>query len=175
MQWFTGLILLAGMAAHLVMPLSSQAQKTAFAQWLDHKVEDTNKESESTIRYHIRQLPSQSESFDLLLREASLLITAYQSDFKLPVKENEGNPGDLGQWLIKQWSNHQDHSSQDTVLPESIQPLQKWLLHQHNPLKGSAVLSNFARPLQKYITETPVFVLKLLPIPFLSGTSINAP
>lgn len=175
-QWAIGLLLITGLTTHLVIPFSSQVKKTAFAQWLDLKVEDQGNETESSLRDHIRQLPFQTESFDLLLQEASLLIIANQKEFKLPVKQSTEDSENLGQWLIKQWSIHQDHSNrQDAVVPESIFSSQKWHLQQSNFLKGVLSPSNSLHLLPKTDPLTPDFVVRLLTLPFLSGISINAP
>ncbi|MEX0994650.1 MAG: hypothetical protein WD599_03920 [Balneolaceae bacterium] len=175
-QWSISLLLMAGLATHLVIPLSNQAQKTAFAQWLDLKVDDQGNESESTLRDHIRQLPSKTDSFDLLLQKASLLIAANENEFKLSIKNNAEDSTKLGKWLIEQWSIHQNQSGQqDAVVPESIHSFQKWLLQQQFSPKGISAPASFTQPLQIIVTEVPALILRLLHIPFLSGISINAP
>jgi hypothetical protein len=176
-KWAVSFVLVIGMAAHLAIPYSSKAQKTAFAQWLDRNVVENGEERESAIRSHIRQLPAQHESFPVLLEKASLLVVNHINDFNLPLKQKTGDAGTVGVWLIGKWSQHQNESgSMDALIPESLKPALKWLLH-NNPFSGIVSSASKLLP-QPSIAEKlndVLYIIQNQPIPFLSGISINAP
>jgi hypothetical protein len=177
MKWAVSLLLTLGMVAHLAIPYSSEAQKNAFAQWLDRNLVENDNERESTIRSDIRQLPSQHESFPLLLEQASMLVVNHSSNFKLPVEQKNGDFGAVGIWLIEKWTQHQEEAgSMDALLPDTLKSSLKWLL-QNNSLTATAGTFS-TNPLHAVFSESlneVLYVAQRLPIPFLSGVSINAP
>jgi hypothetical protein len=176
-RWVVSFVLVAGMAAHLAIPYSSKAQKAAFAQWLDRNVVANGDEHESDIRTHIRKLPSEHESFPVFIEKASLLVVNHINDFNLPLEQKAGDTGTVGVWLIGKWSQYQDESgSMDALLPETLKPALKWLLH-NNPFIGALSQASKLIP-QPAIAEklsNVLFITQNQPIPFLSGISINAP
>jgi hypothetical protein len=177
MKWAISIVLVVGMAAHLAIPYSSKAQKTAFAQWLDRNVVDNGEERESTIRSHIRSLPSQHESFPVLLEKASLLVVNHINDFNLPLNQGTSDTGIVGVWLIGKWSQHQDESgSMDALLPETLKPALKWLMH-NNLFNGvlNPAYRLLSQPVYTDRLNDVLFIIQNQPIPFLSGISINAP
>lgn len=176
-KWSISLLLTFGMAAHLSVSYSSKAQKTAFAQWLDRNVVENGKKSESDIRSHIRKLPVKHESFTLLLEQATLLVVNHINDFNLPLKKNKNDTGAVGVWLIEKWSQYQDEAgNMDALVPETLKPGLKWLVHNNThsqSILASSVL--FPKPDFSNSLNEILYVIQSLPIPFLSGISINAP
>ena len=75
--------LMTGLLAHLLVPFSSHAQKTAFSQWLNQNVASSGDESESELRDAILKLPEQISDFRLLVEQASNLIASNKEDFSL--------------------------------------------------------------------------------------------
>ncbi len=175
-RWGVGFALLLGLAAYISLPYSTKAQKAAFAEWLDRNVEESGEQSESTIRIQIKQLPSQNDTFSLLLKEASDLVLNFQHDFKLPIGNQEKRSDSIGLWLMELWSKDQQNTERmDLILPEKLKNGLKWVSSQTS--WNSVVLpeSSILRIVVSDTVERLLFVLQDQPIPFLSGISINAP
>lgn len=169
--------LMAGFLAHLIVPFSSQAQKTAFTRWLSHNVVSSGNQSEIELRNTINELPEQTGDFWKLVQEASELVVSHKDYFKISVS----NPDDTGKqtdssWLVEQWNSFQNQESGfNSVLAESVKALSKWI-PQH-----SDVSSFRGDPLthQKYLLQDLFFysfrTSTDLIQPLISGISINAP
>jgi hypothetical protein len=170
-------VLMAGFLAHLILPLSSHAQKTSFTRWLDNNVVATGDENEIKLRNTIRQLPEQAGDFMVLIREASQLVANHKDDFRLKVNlpENAENQGTS--WLVGQWNSSQHHKNgNNAILPDATQSIQKWI--------SSNSLSKYFTPpaesaLQLYeqffgISGERTAAVSAI-IPLVSGISINAP
>jgi hypothetical protein len=175
-KWLVSFLLTVGMAVHIAIPYSSEAQKNAFDQWLDRNVVENGEESESTIRAHIKKLPAQTENFPLLLEQASMLVVNHKNDFKLPLRKESKDAGSISLWLFGKWTQSQNETgSMDALLPETLKPGLKWTL-QNNPLatypgsSGAIQLPEFSE-----ILNDILLVIQNKPVPFLSGISINAP
>lgn len=169
--------LMAGFLAHLIVPFSSQAQKTAFTRWLNHNVVASGNESEIKLRNSINELPEQAGDFWGLIQEASELVANHKEYFRISVT----NPGKTGEssksdWLIEQWNSFQNQKSGfNSVLTESVKALSKWIpqnqyfssfrgntgTHQHN---------FFAEFFFDTFRSSADFLQ-----PLISGISINAP
>lgn len=169
--------LMAGFLAHLIVPFSSQAQKTAFTRWLNHNVVSSGNESEIKLRNSINELPEQTGDFWGLVQEASELVANHKDHFKI----FDSTPGETGNqtetnWLIEQWNSFQNQKSGfDSVLTEPVKTLSKWLpqttdlasfkrdsgTHQYNVFRELFFFS--------FRTSTDLFK------PLSSGISINAP
>lgn len=164
-----------GMIAHFAIPLSTQAQKTSFVNWLSQNV-ITAATTQSDVRDSIRQLPYQTENFSLLLAEASQLVANNQTDFRIPKQRKAEVPAsNLGQWLIDQWSAHNQHNKPNAVLPDVVQPYPKWTVQ----LVLFSALQNNSKPFFsidfKVQKETLQVIFSRFLTPLLSGISINAP
>jgi hypothetical protein len=164
-----------GMVAHFAIPLSSQAQKTSFINWLSQNVVSETT-AQSDVRVSIRQLPYQTEDFSLLLAEASQLVANNHNEFRIPKQRKAEVPAsNLGQWLIDQWSAHNQHNKPNAVLPDVVQPYPKWTvqLDHFSALQNNSKLlfsSDF-----KVQSEILKVVFNRFLTPLLSGVSINAP
>jgi hypothetical protein len=176
-NWTISLLLTLGLAANVSLPYSSNAQKTAFTQWLDRNVVGNGDEGESAIRSHIRELPHRHDSFPLLLEQATLLVVNHINDFNLPLEKKNTDTGLIGIWLFEQWSQYQDESgSMNALIPEVLKPGLKWLIHNNTfntaifATEASIPKADFTDSLDKIL-----YIIQSLPIPFLSGISINAP
>ncbi|NBC65871.1 MAG: hypothetical protein GVY07_09490 [Bacteroidetes bacterium] len=171
--------LMAGLLAHLVVPFSSQAQKTAFTRWLNYNVVASGNESEIKLRNTISELPEQSGDFLGLVREASELVANHKDHFKIFDFDKDTGESDNppeSNWLIDQWNNFQNQKSGfNSVLIESVKILSKWI-------PNSPGFSSFKGHFDKYQTKIPpkLFFYSFrastdLIQPLSSGISINAP
>jgi hypothetical protein len=170
-------VLMAGFLAHLVLPFSSHAQKTAFTQWLDHNVVATGDENEIKLRNTIRQLPERTGDFWVLIQEASELVSSHKDDFRLRVAVPDHTSSQDSFWLIGQWTAFQhQQTGTNAILPDAVQSVQKWIA------SGSSV-SGFP-PAYSGIPVFPddmtAVLGQLTPgdhtiTPLESGISINAP
>lgn len=168
---------MAGFLAHLIVPFSSQAQKTAFTRWLNHNVVASGNESEIKLRNTINELPEQTGDFWGLVQEASELVANHKDHFRISVSDpyETGEPSE-SDWLIDQWNSFQNQKSGfNSVLTESVKTLSKWIpqnqyfssfsgetgTHQHNLLTE----------LFFYTSRSSTDLLE----PLSSGISINAP
>lgn len=169
--------LMVGFMAHLLVPFSSQAKKTAFTQWLNHNVVSSGNESEVELRNTIKELPEQAGDFWLLVQEASELVASHRDHFKIPVSSNNqaGNQAESG-WLIEQWNMFQNQKSGfNSVLVESLKVLSNWI---PQTLDISGITGHSDRHqfiIQKEIFYSPFAVLSGNLKPLISGISINAP
>ncbi|MEX2602544.1 MAG: hypothetical protein WD355_12900 [Balneolaceae bacterium] len=176
MQITAGTLLVLGMAFYISFPYSSQAQKTAFAEWLNESIISGESDNESVIRDQLRRLPYQSESFDSFLHQASLLISSNKTDFGLPVDSDSTEPKEFGQWLYTQWTLQQDSATSGAVVPDTIQPTPKWhFQHQPTPANSTKFIRDLIQSYSNLLPDVFVYVIQKLPIPFLNGSAINAP
>lgn len=169
--------LMAGFLAHLLVPFSSQAQKTAFTRWLSHNVVSSGNESELKLRTSIKELPEQTGDFWILVKEASELVANHRDHFNIPYT-NAGQPDNppATDWLIEQWNMSQNQKSGfQSVLVESIKTLSNWIPQDLDisyfgsspgPHQNNSQIEVFY--LSTYI---PTGILQ----PLISGISINAP
>lgn len=167
---------MAGFAAHLAIPFFGDVQKNAFTQWLDHKVVAGGDDLNDELRDRIRKLPKEATNFWMLVQDASKLISEHEDEFQIAPFSSANESDQVFTWLIGQWSTfkHQQNNA-NAVLPEIINPIQKWLTHI-SPFQS-------APPAQRF-DDTPQFsgtFLSTLTYLFLkfsppaSGISINAP
>lgn len=174
-NWTLSLLLGLGMAAHLVAPASGKAQKAAFTQWLDRNLVESGEDEKSTIRTHLKQLPSKYEEFPVLLRQASLLVLNHRNDFRLSTADREQSEADDGLWLLKSWSQHRDlGGSMQTLLAERFGTVLKWVVQQHHPLPAGHALSTLKSPAGEGELLSLPF-RRAVSLPFLSSIRINAP
>lgn len=171
-------VLMAGLLAHLLLPFSSQVQKTAFTQWLDQKVVASGNENEGKLRDTIRELPEKSGDFWVLVQEASELISNHKDDFRINFSfGDEGKNQHVTSWLVGQWNLfHYQQSANNAVLPEISHQFNKWISLNSfgNSLKpGTDFLSDF-RDIHFNSVSDNVIIIRTI-IPLVNGISINAP
>jgi hypothetical protein len=170
-------VLLAGMLAHLIVPLSSQAQKAAFAQWLNQNVVATGDETENKLRDAIRKLPEQTSDFWVLVEQASQLVASHKDEFHLQANRPITESDQVTSWLVGQWNvfQHQQNGS-DAILPETPVPVQKWMTSNSFP---KSVAASAERILSHPVTVSQFISLpsaiRSMLSPLVSGISINAP
>ncbi len=171
-------VVMAGFMAHLIMPFSSHAQKTAFTQWLDHNVVASGNENEIKLRNSIRELPEQSGDFWILVQQASELVANHKEDFRIHFSLSDGfEHHHITSWLIGQWNVFQNHQTgNNAILPEIHQPVFKWI--SSNGF-SSAIQPRVAKA-DMFIQSFSLFQIPSIPraislIPLESGISINAP
>lgn len=169
--------LMAGFLAHLLVPFSSQAQKTAFTRWLSYNVVSSGNESELKLRNSIKELPEQNADFWILVKEASELVANHRDHFKIPYS-NSGQPDNQPEtdWLIEQWNMFQNQKSGfKSVLAESIKILSNWIPQD----LGTSYFDGSTGPhqpiSQKKISCFPNILSTGILQPLISGISINAP
>lgn len=163
--------------AHLLVPFSSQAKKTAFTQWLNHNVVSSGNEREVELRNTIKELPEQAGDFWVLVQEASELVASHRDHFKIPVTSNNHtkNQSESG-WLIEQWNMFQDQKSGfNSVLVESLKVLSNWIPQTPDisGITGNSDLHQFI--FQKEVFYSSLGLLSGNLKPLVSGISINAP
>lgn len=170
-------VLLTGFLAHLVLPFSSHAQKTAFTRWLDHNVVATGDENEAKLRNTIRKLPEQSHNFHILILEASQLVAKHMKDFRIHAELPEQSDHLVTSWLVGQWNNFQyQRTGTNAILPDATQPIHKWISSQGlSKLFYSPVLNNRIHLKQTFEDLKDHFRIVKAMIPLVSGISINAP
>ncbi len=170
-------ILFVGFSAHLVIPFFGDAKKTAFTQWLNHKVIATGEDTEIELRDRIKKLPKEASNFWMLVQDASKLIADHEEDFQIGLFSTTNENERVSNWLISQWSTFNNHtSSTNAVLPESVKPIQKWL-SQWNADSFSKLIHSKTRLIPQIKIQTLHLqpgIRHLLP-PLISGISINAP
>jgi hypothetical protein len=170
-------VLLTGFLAHLVLPFSSHAQKTAFTRWLDHNIVATGGENELKLRNTIRKLPEQSHNFHILIKEASQIVANHKDDFRIHAELPEQSDHLVTSWLVGQWNNFQhQRTGSNAILPDATQPILKWISSQSlSKLFYSQVLSNQIHFKQSFeVLKDHSRIVKAI-IPLVSGISINAP
>lgn len=170
-------VLMAGFLAHLILPLSSHAQKTSFTRWLDNNVVATGDENEIKLRNTIRQLPEQAGDFRVLIQEASQLVANHKDDFRLKFQLPEKSEAHASTWLIGQWTNFQHHKTgSNAILPDATQSIQKWITSNSLSKFFTSPAESALRLYKQYFGPSgertaAVFAI----IPLVSGISINAP
>lgn len=170
-------MLFIGFSAHLAIPFFGDAKKTAFTQWLNHKVIASGEATEIELRDRIKKLPQEASNFWMLVQDASKLIADHEGDFKIgPLFTNAENER-VSNWLISQWNTFTNHTnSTNAVLPETIKPIQKWMSES-----GSDIFSEVIHTKTRLIPQIKIQSLHLQPgirhllPPLISGISINAP
>ena len=170
-------VLLAGLLAHLFLPFSSDAQKTAFTRWLDHNVVSTGDETELKLRNIIRELPEKSGNLFVLIQEASELISNHKEEFKLKHAFPENSDKKVTSWLVGQWNIFQHQKSgTDAILPDAVRSFHKWISSQQTPSFFSTI-SGTDENLCQFGQESLQLskLIKRTVSPLISGISINAP
>ena len=169
--------LMAGFLAHLVVPFSSQAQKTAFTRWLNHNVVSSGNESEIKLRNTINELPEQTGDFWGLVQEASELVANHKDHFRISVSDL-GKTGEASEsdWLIEQWNSFQNQKSGfNSVLTESLKSLSNWVPQN---LCFSAFKQDTRFRQNIFFSELFFYSFRSATDhlqPLISGISINAP
>lgn len=168
--------LMAGILAHLIIPFTSHAQKTAFSQWLNQNVVASGEESENELRDAIRRLTEQTADFRVLVQEASQLVASHKEDFRLNSAVPATTNDQVTSWLVGQWNVFQhQQTGTDAILPDGSMPLHKWL--NTNPFSKTfrAAAQIYTDSVRKADSHFFYSVASNLIIPLASGISINAP
>ncbi len=163
--------------AHLLIPFSSQAQKTAFTRWLDHNVVASGNENEIKLRNTIKELPDQSGDFWLLVQEASELVANHQDDFRIPFSNpaKDGNQP-VSTVLIEQWNQFQNQKSGfKSVLAESLKTFSGWISQAGFSLFFSNSPDQHPNLIHSDKIVSAGKTVSIALIPLISGISINAP
>lgn len=170
-------VLLAGFMAHLVIPFSGKAQKTAFTQWLNHNVVATGGEHETQLRDTINKLPLEAADFDGLVKKASELIANHKDKFRIHPISAEQYPNNVSSWLVSQWNVFQHHQTGDNAIqndPPNF--LQKWSNQQNSDSGFFSTLLNDSPTAFYSLNDLHQLLTGFHSlIPLVSGISINAP
>ncbi len=168
--------LMAGILAHLIIPFTSHAQKTAFTQWLHQNVVATGGESETELRNAIRSLTEETSDFRVLVEQASQLVASHKENFRLNTTLPVAADDQVTSWLVGQWNVFQyQQTGADAILPDTSLSVQKSLITHHFSnlqLMGTGFLTQTIR---KAGSQTFYFITGKLMKPLESGISINAP
>lgn len=165
--------------AHLILPFSTQAQKTAFTQWLNQNVVTSGSETEIKLRNSIRELPEQSRDFWSLVEQASELVAAHKDGFRIhfAVPDDESQPQRVSSWLVGQWNMYQNHkTASNAILPELTQPVFKWISASTSLFTVSPqTTGRYIRQNSTLLHNYNYFTRPVHLIPLAGGISINAP
>lgn len=173
-----GLIIFS-LVGHLAIPFSSQAKKAAFTQWLSHNVISSDSHSDRDLRNTILELPSHSQNFEILVKQASELIANHKEKFKFNLGQpfSDGADQRMSTLLIDQWSVFNSHKTgQLAVIPDLLQPVNKWFPSTSNfPYTPDFATVKLLRPLSiLHVSDdyqTPAASIE----PLISGYSIHSP
>lgn len=170
-------VLMAGLLAHLVLPFSSDAQKTAFTQWLDHKVVASGSENEIKLRNTIRELPENSGDFWVLVEQASELIANHKDDFRFDFSFSDEENRHVKSWLVGQWNLfHYQKSATNAVIPELSQLNFKWVSLSNTFHSFLSAKTDFTAYSNSFISNLNIDrVIDRTIIPLVNEISINAP
>jgi hypothetical protein len=171
-------VLIAGLLAHMMIPFSSQAQKNAFTQWLNHNVVASGNENEIKLRNSIRELPEQSSNFWVLVEQASELVANHKEDFRINLSFPDSEESQqVSAWLIGQWNVFQHQKTgQNAILPEISQPLHKWIsVNSFSSVSTSRITDRLSDLRPGFIAPLLETVPGRSILPLVSGISINAP
>lgn len=170
-------LLLTGFLAHMMMPLSGYAKKTAFTQWLHQHLIASGAENEIRLRNTIKELPAKTDSFDALLLKASRLVKDYRDEFHISFsfQDHDDEPM-ISSWLVGQWNASQHQQNSKVALLKEVMPLLAkctfQLTSSSSPARQTELLSTHI--LAEYSFSSmgrPSFISK----PLSGGISINAP
>lgn len=173
-----GLIIFS-LIGHLAIPFSTQAKKAAFSQWLSYNMISSDHHSDQDLRNTILDLPSHSQNFEILVKQASELIADHKEKFSF----NLGQPFDGGtdqrmsNLLIDQWSVfNSQKTGQLAVIPDLVQPVNKWLPAKSISLFYPESILDRTAMLQKPSFTTDRFRPPATTMePLVSGFSIHSP
>ena len=170
-------LLLTGFLAHMMMPLSGYAKKTAFTQWLHQNLIASGDDNEIRLRNTINELPAQSDSFNALLLKASRLVKDYSDEFNIrfSFQDHDDEPM-ISSWLAGQWNASQHQQNSKVALLTDGMPLLTKCTFQLSDFSSASRRTELqpAPILFEYSISSmghPSFISK----PLSGGVSINAP
>jgi hypothetical protein len=173
-----GLIIFS-LLGHLAIPFSSQAKKAAFTNWLSHNVITSDSRSEQDLRDTILDLPSHSQNFEILVRQASELIANHKENFRfnLGIPFNDGADQRMSTLLIDQWSVFNSHKTgQVAVIPDLFQSVNKLLPSKTMfPATSGFASEALLRPRLSLNVSGQYDPPAAAVVPLISGYSINSP
>ena len=177
-HFLCGLIIFS-LIGHLAIPFSSQAKKAAFTNWLSHNVISSDSRSEQDLRNTILELPSQSQNFEILVKQASELIANHKEKFRfnLGMPFSDGADQRMSTLLIDQWSVFNSHNTgQLAVIPDLFQSVNKWIPSKTIfPATPGFISEAIRRPQLTTNINTPYQSPTVAIVPLISGYSINSP
>ena len=173
-----GLIIFS-LLGHLAIPFSTQAKKTAFTHWLSHNVISSGSHSEQDLRDTILELPSHSQNFEILVRQASELISNHKDKFKFNLGHpfRDGSDHRMSTLLIDQWSAFNSHKTgQLAVIPDLLNTVNKWLPSKTVfPSTSGLVSGSLLRPQVSTVINSQYQPPAAAVVPLASGYSIHSP
>jgi len=173
-----GLIIFS-LLGHLAIPFSTQAKKTAFTHWLSHNVISSDSHSDQDLRDTILELPSHSQNFEILVRQASELISNHKDKFKFNLGHpfRDGSDHRMSTLLIDQWSAFNSHKTgQLAVIPDLLHTVNKWLPSKTVfPSTSGLVSGSLLRPQVSTVINSQYQPPAAAVVPLASGYSIHSP
>jgi len=177
-SFLCGLIIFS-LIGHLAIPFSSQAKKAAFTNWLSHNVISSDSRSERDLRNTILELPSHSQNFEVLVKQASELIANHKEkfSFNLGMPFSDGADQRMSTLLIDQWSVFNSHNTgQLAVIPDLFQTVSKWLPSKTIfPVTPGFTSKPALKPHLSTKITTPYQPPTVVVVPLISGYSIHSP
>ena len=184
-------LLIPMLMAQLLLPFTGNLQRSAFVSWLDQSLVDvqgnllrpvhssTNEISSvdhRVLRSKIRALSLEAGDLPTLIREASLLVSEHNEQFRISLPTNKDSEKPAEGLLFRQWNwfSHQKNSV-NGVIPELFKPLGTWMPAWYGYSRAALDGDSFGRDAAYLIHATNLFSDILWLRPFLSGLSIHAP
>jgi hypothetical protein len=104
-QFFSTILLLAGMLFYFLKPVNNNGDDDAFTSWLQSHVKAGDN---SHVIDQIQKLSNSDEQLESLIREASTLVRSHADDFKLPIQTGNNDENDVFNVLLSEWTAHQN-------------------------------------------------------------------
>jgi hypothetical protein len=122
------------MVLYFMKPVSEQANHDAFTSWLQSNLKTGNNASVSN---QIKNLHSENDELESIIRQASALVKAHSDDFELPVDAQSKDENEVFQLLLKEWNAYQSSSGMGkAVIVKQAKP------HSVLPIDGLAFAGN---------------------------------
>ena len=164
--------LLFGFVLHFIQPVEESAHQYAFTSWLDGHLKANN---ENDVRILLKNLKTEDQDLDSLIREASKVVANHADDFELPF--NSSDKDEVYDLLITEWKSYQSSSSAmgKAIIAENnkVSAVQKDGKTQNN--KAVSVTSGCDASRLQNIQTWDAIIPSVDFAPLQSGISINAP
>lgn len=165
----------SGMGLYLARPVQAETASSDFTDWLETVV----KKGETEVVYkQIYQLKQSERSLESLIHRASEIVSLYNDDFNLPIRDKDADSRQVYTLLVLEWNSYQTGSG---MAKASIPGTIKLSLHptvdkSAHSFSGEIQLHNKA--VWSVVSDTAVTNGKLFTYhiePLTDGISIGAP
>lgn len=178
LRTYSFVVLLIGIALHLVGDSEQQGHHEAFTSWLESHL----KNSESEAHQKLENLSRDLSGMDEVIRKASEVVVSHADDFSLPLESSpEKGPDADGMYqvLLEQWNHFQnsDAGMGKAIFVESAKSIT--ILPNDGKFSSISGLSEITPSAALFLavntTEAQELYSSYLLHPLASGTAIGAP